>query len=1048
MSWNYQPLLPSTAVLANIPPTVALNSPADEATGVSTTPTLEFTGTDSNSDSVRYNIQVDTVDTFDSQGGGATVVQKKSGNSGSYTNTCALTWNSNTTTGNTIIVSITYNDDTAGTISSVTDSQSNTYNLIGTGGSSGGDTHTASYYAYNITGGTTPTVTVTMSTGDHDFSMTMREVSGLTTTDPLDKVAEGTTASGTSHTSATTATTTQANELVYATIGLATTATFTLGSGYSELSETTGSDIYQASASETKRVTSIGTQTATFTSSASAVSYFIIATFKEAGGPLIDAVSGTDAGFSNTTDGGDTDPFDSGDKADYDVQVADTLDASTEYFWRVRAIDPSGSNSYGDWSATRSFTTGGGSSQETKTFTVDGYVALQTTKTFTTDGIVKVVDNTKTFTADGYVAQNTTFAFVETYYFDLSDANYSDPNLNWSQEVNAFDGDTGTVASMGMSSTTSNRFLYGQGTNAPETGGTVTQVRARLYGNPGDVGPTIGSIYTDGLGELLGEPERSTAGNGWGDYVTLSTPTGGWTWYKLAHLEVKLHGTDNLGGVTANVAKIELEITSNLSVDGVVQGTQTTTFTVDGLVQVTQDSTFTVDGIVAQTATSTFTVDGIVQATLTNTFTVDGIVEGIQTTTFTADGVIEATQTNTFTIDGVVVGIQTSTFTVDGIVNGLQTATITTDGIVQATQTSTFTTDGLVKDTLTSTFTVDGLILEQKTATFTIDGIVQATLTKTFTIDGIVQGILTNTFTVDGYVSLRTTNTFTIDGIVGQKNNISTFTIDGLVKDIFTKTFTVDGIIQGTQTNTFTADGIIQGVQTTTFTIDGVVNSGDTHTFTVDGIVQGTQTSTFTIDGLVKSTLTNTFTVDGLVKDTFTNTFTIDGIVLSQQTNTFTVDGVVLATSLNQFTTDALVKDTFTNNFTIDGLIYTTSTQNITVDGLVVLQTTKTFTVDGFVASQTTNTFTIDGLVLVQQSSQFTVDGVVVPQMGETKFEYLTLDGIVFGTGYISITTDGEIRQDKQHSVEAPLTGQISNGISERGSDYGISVGIRGGMWD
>jgi len=35
--------------------------------------------------------------------------------------------------------------------------------------------------------------------------------------------------------------------------------------------------------------------------------------------PLIDKVSGTDPGFANTTDGVDTDPFDSGDKCDYDV---------------------------------------------------------------------------------------------------------------------------------------------------------------------------------------------------------------------------------------------------------------------------------------------------------------------------------------------------------------------------------------------------------------------------------------------------------------------------------------------------------------------------------------------------------------------------------------------------------------------------------------------------------------------------------------------------------------------------------------------------------
>ncbi|MFH2012587.1 MAG: hypothetical protein ABIJ37_07815, partial [Pseudomonadota bacterium] len=61
-------------------------------------------------------------------------------------------------------------------------------------------------------------------------------------------------------------------------------------------------------------------------------------------------------GFVNTTDGGDTDPFDSGDKCSFTVQAGDALGDGT-YYWRVRGIDPTpGSNTYGDWSEIRSFT--------------------------------------------------------------------------------------------------------------------------------------------------------------------------------------------------------------------------------------------------------------------------------------------------------------------------------------------------------------------------------------------------------------------------------------------------------------------------------------------------------------------------------------------------------------------------------------------------------------------------------------------------------------------------------------------------------------------
>ncbi len=69
---------------------------------------------------------------------------------------------------------------------------------------------------------------------------------------------------------------------------------------------------------------------------------------------LIDRVSNTHGGFTNVTTPSDTDPFNSGDTVNYTVQSAEAL-ANGTYYWRVRAIDPSGSNVYGAFSATRSF---------------------------------------------------------------------------------------------------------------------------------------------------------------------------------------------------------------------------------------------------------------------------------------------------------------------------------------------------------------------------------------------------------------------------------------------------------------------------------------------------------------------------------------------------------------------------------------------------------------------------------------------------------------------------------------------------------------------
>jgi hypothetical protein len=59
------------------------------------------------------------------------------------------------------------------------------------------------------------------------------------------------------------------------------------------------------------------------------------------------AVSTTDAGFTAGH------PFASGAALDYTVQTALAGDI---YYWRVRAIDPTGTNTYGAWSSVRSFT--------------------------------------------------------------------------------------------------------------------------------------------------------------------------------------------------------------------------------------------------------------------------------------------------------------------------------------------------------------------------------------------------------------------------------------------------------------------------------------------------------------------------------------------------------------------------------------------------------------------------------------------------------------------------------------------------------------------
>lgn len=71
---------------------------------------------------------------------------------------------------------------------------------------------------------------------------------------------------------------------------------------------------------------------------------------------LLDKTSGTDSGFANTVSGGDTDPFTSGQKISYTVQSADRLSSGATYYWRARVKDPSGTDIWSSWTSTRSFT--------------------------------------------------------------------------------------------------------------------------------------------------------------------------------------------------------------------------------------------------------------------------------------------------------------------------------------------------------------------------------------------------------------------------------------------------------------------------------------------------------------------------------------------------------------------------------------------------------------------------------------------------------------------------------------------------------------------
>lgn len=210
------------------------------------------------------------------------LVQSISANGGGYVQNATATFGSNVTAGNLIVVLVA----SAQNITSLSDGLGNTYTKIDadiTADSKSGDL----WYAKNITGGSC-TITST-TTNYNDTCIIAFEFSGLDTTAPLDQHTY-TNESGyvTSHSSGSTSTTTQADELVIGAYnGSANDAGYAAGATFTGLVSKDGADLYTSAGMEYKTVSSTGTQSADMTTSQFQRGCMFVATFKAASAPPV-----------------------------------------------------------------------------------------------------------------------------------------------------------------------------------------------------------------------------------------------------------------------------------------------------------------------------------------------------------------------------------------------------------------------------------------------------------------------------------------------------------------------------------------------------------------------------------------------------------------------------------------------------------------------------------------------------------------------------------------------------------------------------------------
>lgn len=188
----------------------------------------------------------------------------------------AVSFTGNTTSGNMIIVAIGTATSGTSSVTSITDSQGNTYQRAIRQANST-TSMVEIWYAMNIVGGTTPTVTATLASMRP--AMAIYEFSGLALSAALDQTLGANISSSTAYSVGPTGSTANANELVFAAAHANSSSSFSVGSGYSNL-RTQGASTVGTLGCESKIVSATGTQTAAETLAAASSGTMAIATFQ------------------------------------------------------------------------------------------------------------------------------------------------------------------------------------------------------------------------------------------------------------------------------------------------------------------------------------------------------------------------------------------------------------------------------------------------------------------------------------------------------------------------------------------------------------------------------------------------------------------------------------------------------------------------------------------------------------------------------------------------------------------------------------------------
>lgn len=340
------------AFAPNTPPTVALNSPSDTGSTSDTTPDLTFTGTDADSDDIRYQLQLAEAD--------PSYALTFNGSTQYMTLTTLGSLGSNMGSGFYIKFKIKTSSTTKGYFGTLNDGGTTGVQIIPNSDYTEAQSSGKIGFWIRSENGLAISGATTNDTGFNDGNEHTIEIICDTSAKTITIKVDGTSESVTYLQQNTPST--------YANFGYA----FAMGArnnrgSFDNYFACTLDDIQIGTTSSTlygEYYMDEGTGSTAADSSGNNYDATLVNSptwADDLTAPiLIDVVSGTDSGFSGSPD--NTDPFTSGQAVTYTVQAGDALTAGNTYYWKVRGIDPSGSNTYGAWSSTYSFSiTAGGS---------------------------------------------------------------------------------------------------------------------------------------------------------------------------------------------------------------------------------------------------------------------------------------------------------------------------------------------------------------------------------------------------------------------------------------------------------------------------------------------------------------------------------------------------------------------------------------------------------------------------------------------------------------------------------------------------------------